>query len=286
MKRYIKSAANESRTGDFEIKDGVLLNYRGASKNVVVPDGVSEIGKYAFYEHDKTSDIERIVLPESLTRIDDYAFMNCKKLKDVIIPDGVEYLSGFYGCSSIKSIQIPRSVETIGDNAFTLCTKLVDASLPDSVSSIGYAAFMDCRNLVNVNITDNVQYIGIGAFAGCSRLNSRDKQKIESLSARNNRNNDEGTSKVSSKETSIIYSDIKRLKNSLKDMGYDAKIVLNLDRSEIDGDELSAVLDVTCQGRYAELTLSYYRNDESMWELSRDLEYEADDLIEYFNELS
>ena len=285
MKRYIRSDT-QGRTGDFEIKNGVLMKYRGNSKNVVVPDGVSEIGKYAFYEPDKTSDIERIVLPESLTRIDDYAFMNCKKLKDVIIPDGVEYLSGFYGCSSIKSIEIPRSVETIGDHAFTLCTKLIDASLPDSVSSIGYAAFMDCKNLVNVNITDNVQYIGIGAFAGCSRLNSKDKQKIESLSARNNRNNDEGTSKVSSKETSIIYSDIKRLKNSLKDMGYDAKIVLNLDRSEIDGDELSAVLDVTCQGRYAELTLSYYRNDESMWELSRDLEYEADDLIEYFNELS
>ena len=285
MKKYIRSDTS-SKNSDFEIKDGVLLKYRGAAKNVVVPDGVSEIGKYAFYEHDKTSDIERIVLPESLTRIDDYAFMNCKKLKDVIIPDGVEYLSGFYGCSSIKSIEIPRSVETIGDHAFTLCTKLIDASLPDSVSSIGYAAFMDCKNLVNVNITDNVQYIGIGAFAGCSRLNSKDKQKIESLSARNNRNNDEGTSKVSSKETSIIYSDIKRLKNSLKDMGYDAKIVLNLDRSEIDRDELSAVLDVTCQGRYAELTLSYYRNDESMWELSRDLEYEADDLIEYFNELS
>ena len=285
MKRYIRSDT-QGRNSDFEIKDGVLLKYRGAAKNVVVPDGVSEIGKYAFYEHDKTSDIERIVLPESLTRIDDYAFMNCKKLKDVIIPDGVEYLSGFYGCSSIKSIEIPRSVETIGDHAFTLCTKLIDASLPDSVSSIGYAAFMDCKNLVNVNITDNVQYIGISAFAGCSRLNSKDKQKIESLSARNNRNNDEGTSKVSSKETSIIYSDIKRLKNSLKDMGYDAKIVLNLDRSEIDRDELSAVLDVTCQGRYAELTLSYYRNDESMWELSRDLEYEADDLIEYFNELS
>ena len=45
-------------------------------------------------------------------------------------------------------------------------------------------------------------------------------------------------------------------------------------------------MTVICQGRYAELTLSYYRNDESMWELSRDLEYEEDDLVEYFNELS
>lgn len=83
----------------------------------------------------------------------------------------------------------------------------------------------------------------------------------------------------------MIYSDIKRLKNSLKDMGYDANIELNLDRSEIDGDELSAVIDVTCQGRHVELILSYYRNDEGTWELSRDLEYEEDDLIDYFNEL-
>ena len=101
MKRYVRSAVNESRTSDFEIQDGVLLKYRGTAKNVVVPDGVSEIGKYAFYGYDKMSDIERIVLPSGLTRIEDSAFMNCKRLREVIIPNSVEYLSGFYGCSSI-----------------------------------------------------------------------------------------------------------------------------------------------------------------------------------------
>lgn len=263
-----------------------MIKYRGNSKNVVVPDGVSEIGKYAFYEYDKMSDIERIVLPSGLTRIDDDAFMNCKKLREVIISNSVEYLSGFYGCSSIRSIRIPRGVKTIGDNAFTGCTKLVDAVLPDSVSSIGYAAFMDCKSLVNVNITDNVEHIGFGAFTGCVSLNSRDSQKIESILAQNIRKSDTATNKISSEEKSIIRSDIKQLKDSLKAMGYAAKIALNLDRSEVDEDELSAVLDVTCQGKYAELTLSYYRNDENMWELSRDMEYEADDLIDYFNELS
>ena len=285
MKKYVRSDTS-SKNSDFVVEDGVLLKYRGNSKHVIVPDGVSEIGKYAFYEYDRMSDIERIVLPSGLTRIDDSAFMNCKRLREVIIPNSVEYLSGFYGCISIRSIKIPRGVKTIGDNAFTGCTKLVDALLPDSVSSIGYAAFMDCRSLVNVDITDNVQYIGFGAFAGCVSLNSRDSQKIESILARNNRSIDTATNKISSEETSIIRSDIKQLTDSLKAMGYAAKIVLNLDRSEVDEDEMSAVLDVTCQGKYAELTLSYYRTDENIWELSRDLEYEADDLIDYFNELS
>ena len=35
---------------EFDIKNGVLIKYYGTDSNVNVPDGVTEIGAYAFYD--------------------------------------------------------------------------------------------------------------------------------------------------------------------------------------------------------------------------------------------
>ena len=48
---------------DFHIENGCLKEYIGADKEVVIPNGVTSIGKCAFFR--------------------------CKSLKSVIIPDGV-----------------------------------------------------------------------------------------------------------------------------------------------------------------------------------------------------
>jgi hypothetical protein len=47
---------NSSDDGDFSIEDGVLLKYNGTSKDVVIPDGITEIGDKAF---DKNVEIIR-----------------------------------------------------------------------------------------------------------------------------------------------------------------------------------------------------------------------------------
>ena len=59
MKRYIRSATDNS--ADFEIdENGVLVEYHGNAANVVIPDGVKEIGWGCFqqmhkpYKHNNT----------------------------------------------------------------------------------------------------------------------------------------------------------------------------------------------------------------------------------------
>lgn len=37
-----------SNTSDFVIENGVLTKYNGSNENVVIPDGVTEIGSRAF----------------------------------------------------------------------------------------------------------------------------------------------------------------------------------------------------------------------------------------------
>ena len=138
MKRYIRSDTS-SKNSDFEIKDGVLLKYRGASKNVVVPDGVKLIGQYAF----KDSDVEYVKLPDSLIKIGQYAFLHAEDL---------------------VSIKLPKNVSIIEEGAFRGCDNLRDVQLNEGLTKIGFWCFSGCRSLKNLDIPQTVKKIGKDAF--------------------------------------------------------------------------------------------------------------------------
>ena len=48
--------------------------------NIVIPDGVTSIGNYAFRY---CSSLESITIPDSMTSIGDYVFYNCRLLTDI-----------------------------------------------------------------------------------------------------------------------------------------------------------------------------------------------------------
>ena len=156
---------------DFRIKNGMLMEYTGRDKNVVIPDSVTSIVDGAFI---CCSSLRSISIPDSVTSIRKDAFSGCSNLRSISIPDSVIYIrdSAFSGCSSLKSISIPDGVTSIGDSAFSWCSSLRSISIPDSVTSIGDGTFAGCRSLTSVSIPDSVTSIGGGAFEGCSSLTS------------------------------------------------------------------------------------------------------------------
>jgi len=144
-------------------------NHYSSIKSVVIENGVTSIGGYAF---NGCSSLTSITIGNGVTSIGNYAFENCSSLKSVSIPDSVTSIGlwTFAGCSSLTGVTIPDSVKTIGGYAFSSCTSLESVTIPNSVTVIGGYAFSFCSNLISVVIPDSVTNIEYGAFLYCSAL--------------------------------------------------------------------------------------------------------------------
>ena len=104
--------------------------------------GTGAMKDYDYYYNNSSpvcdnSNVKKVVIEDGVTSIGNWAFCNCTSLTDITIPDSVTSIgdSAFYGCD-LTSITIPSSVTSIGDSAFESCTNLTDITIPDSVTSI------------------------------------------------------------------------------------------------------------------------------------------------------
>ena len=66
------------------------------------------------------ANIKTVVIEDGVTSIGSYAFYNCTGLTSVTIPNSVTSIgnSAFSGCSGLTSVTIPNSVTSIGERAF------------------------------------------------------------------------------------------------------------------------------------------------------------------------
>ena len=124
---------------------------------------------YAGHLYLNGEEIKDLVIPNSVTSIGNYAFFDCDDLISVTIPNSVTSIGGgaFSSCSGLTSVTIPNSVTSIGNSAFSVCSGLTSVTIPNSVTSIGPSAFSYCKGLTSVTIPNSVTSIGGGAFSDC-----------------------------------------------------------------------------------------------------------------------
>ncbi len=171
--------------------------------SVTIPNSVTTVGDYAFYNCD---DLTNVTIGANVTSIGAYAFSGTEFLDSSLWPIGQSLPQVPQGCP-LASVSIPQSVTNIGAGAFTGCdsvtafavdpqnpaysslsgvlfnksqTVLIQCpgtyagpyTIPNSVTTVGDYAFYNCGDLTNVTIGDGVISVGDFAFFDCWSLTS------------------------------------------------------------------------------------------------------------------
>ena len=155
----------------YDIDDSPATQKKDSVKAIVIEDGVTSIGDYAFWN---CTGLTSISIPNNVTSIGSSAFESCSQLASIEIPSSVTSIGdyAFSGCSGLTSVNIPEDVTSIGERVFMNCSQLASIEIPKSVTSIGKYAFSGCSGLTSITILGGVTSIGDFAFSSCSQLAS------------------------------------------------------------------------------------------------------------------
>ena len=130
--------------------------YTSKIEKVVIEEGITNIGSYAFQFCNNLRNIE---IPDTVTELGQACFEECTNLTDIKIPEGVTDIGRytFIGCSSLTHIDIPEGIKTLERN-FVRCSSLTSIEIPESVTSILFNPFGGCDNLKEINVNTNNKY--------------------------------------------------------------------------------------------------------------------------------
>lgn len=170
---------------------------RKAITEIIVPEGVTHIGEYAFTNCYLAKTLS---LPDSLKQIGSYAFNFCHGIKEITVPEGVITIGdgAFYRIGELEKLSLPQSLEKVGAELAIECDVLsynekdgvkylgnsenpylilaaadsgiTEHTVPDSTKFIAEKAFSNCESLTKIVIGDGVTDIGAEAFYNCSSL--------------------------------------------------------------------------------------------------------------------
>ncbi|MBE5966267.1 MAG: LysM peptidoglycan-binding domain-containing protein [Lachnospiraceae bacterium] len=191
-------AEGTSKSSDFVIEDGVLKKYKGSAKEVIIPDGVIEIGggeAAANNGLNYNDTITSVVIPDTVTKIGVNAFYMCTSLTKIDIPDSVTTIAtmAFGSCRNLSEITIPKSVTTIDSKMAFFNTPWLEAKeaesdivivnnilisgynakgeviVPEGVTKLAGSS-MSFSTITKVTLPESLIEVGKGAFAGCGKL--------------------------------------------------------------------------------------------------------------------
>ncbi|MGN0476737.1 MAG: leucine-rich repeat domain-containing protein, partial [Ruminococcus sp.] len=98
--------SGDGEMGDYDWNKCPWYNFIDDIKNIVIENGVTNIGEYAFKD---CISLISVTIPNSVTSIGSGVFENCTSLTGITISNSVTEIGRwtFYGCTSLTGITIP-----------------------------------------------------------------------------------------------------------------------------------------------------------------------------------
>ena len=171
---FDKTTGILSITGEGEMYDYKYDNaspwstYKDSINTVIMRDGITTIGDFAFYECRKVTNAS---IPFGVSEIGECAFYWCSSLTDITIPDSVVKLGNLaFSATRLTSITIPDSITEVGEYLFGGCGALKEVTVPGSIKDMNRLMFFSCGALEKVVVSEGVEIIGESTFEMCSKL--------------------------------------------------------------------------------------------------------------------
>ncbi|MBR2779132.1 MAG: leucine-rich repeat protein [Firmicutes bacterium] len=157
-----------SHIGDYAFYTPMVDSNSATITAVEMADSVTDIGEYAFFNN---VILEKVQLSGSVTAIEKHAFDKCMKMQSISLPEGLETIeeSAFCDCGSLSGITLPESLQEIGAKAFS-GSQLTSATIPPGIKTLKDSCFESCSSLVTVHFCDSLTEIGAKCFKHCSKL--------------------------------------------------------------------------------------------------------------------
>lgn len=169
-----------------------ITGYTGKGGDIVIPEGVAEIGKDAFKGNES---ITSVTFPKGFDRMDYAAFNGCEGIKYIIFEGDIEKIGdyAFSGCYALKKVTFKGNVFSshtdeeggIGKNAFRNCHRLKTVEFPENgrLDAVGDGAFRDCLELTDVKLPGYTGRICEQAFISCTALKRLEIPSMTELEA-------------------------------------------------------------------------------------------------------
>lgn len=169
-------------------------------KNLIVEEGVSNIGSYAFFSAKR---LESVKLPSTVVKVGTNAFNSCSKMSTLtwngindnlniantafagtgLVQDGILYIGTqlVFAETNISSATIRNTTTKIHANAFADCANLTSITIPSLVTAIGSNAFANCTSLTQVVFAnaENIETWGSNIFSGVTGKKDGDYMMID-----------------------------------------------------------------------------------------------------------
>lgn len=205
-----------------EVQTGTKLNCLGNDMLdndgvLTVPDGITEIGRYAF-AYDES--IKEIIIPDTVQTIDEGAFYDCLSVEKVTFGAGIEFIdrNAFHNCENISYVNYtgtllewcqidfcyteeeqsyniyhnPEYVNKFEDKEVRYSNPtffahdlhiggelVTEVTFPEELNVVKYATFARCTSITKVVLHENVKAIGFYAFVTCTGINEIDLGGVE-----------------------------------------------------------------------------------------------------------
>ena len=143
-------------------------NCSNLSGTVILPEGLQEIGSFAF----SGTGISGVTLPQSLIKIGEQAFSKAK-LTDIVLPGNLRSIGvQAFSSNQLISVTVENGVTSLPSNCFAKNAFLTSVRLPASLEEIGDGAFSECTSLSSISLPERLLHLGVGVFSGSSSLNT------------------------------------------------------------------------------------------------------------------